>query len=248
MKRYLAILVAVCFVLVAAAVAMAGSAPGSRIDGTLHDLSSTGPGGLAIGATETRICVYCHTPHFAAKASDFTGNNANIKYFPLWNHTLSVASYQTYTNGTELPNSIQHQLNADLSAGPGGPSRLCLSCHDGSIAINSYGTFQGNPDPRGGGATMPAGYAIGAGGDLSNHHPIGFDYAAVIAAGDDEINDPSNPFLNQSHGLTINDVLWNGKMECTSCHDVHNTKNDGTKFLWVDDLNQSDLCRSCHLK
>lgn len=248
MKRYISICMAIAFVLAVATVAMAGSAPGSGIQGTLHDLSSTGPGGVAIGSTETRICIFCHTPHFAAKASDFTGANANIKYYPLWNHTLSVATYLTYTNGTELPNSIQHQLNADISAGPGGPSRLCLSCHDGSIAVNSYGTFQGNPTSSGGGAVMPASYQIGGGGDLSNHHPIGFDYAAVIAAGDDEINDPSNLLKNNSRGMSINDVLWGGKLECTGCHDVHNTKNDGAKFLWVDDTNQSDLCLSCHLK
>ena len=251
MKRYISICLAIGFVLAAATAAMAGAAPGSGIQGTLHDLSTTGPGGIAISnTTETRICVFCHTPHFAAKASDMAAQN--IHYFPLWNHTLSsITTYQTYTNtdNGETPNSIQHQLNADLLAGPGGPSRLCLSCHDGSIAVNSYGTFQGNPSPGAGtGPVMPAGYRIGGGGDLSNHHPVGFDYAAVIAAGDDEINDPSNPLKNSSRGLIINDLLWGGKVECTSCHDVHNTKNDGSKFLWVNDNNQSDLCLSCHLK
>ena len=173
MKRYIAICVAIGFVLAAATAAMAGLAPGSGIQGTLHDLSATGPGGIAIGATETRICVYCHTPHFAAKATDFTGANANIKYFPLWNHDLTLATFQSYTNGTELPNSIQHNLNADLTAGPGGPSRLCLSCHDGSIAVNSYGNFQGNPYPSpGGGAVMPVNYTIGASGKSDRSHVV----------------------------------------------------------------------------
>ena len=44
--------------------------------------------------------------------------------------------------------------------------------------------------------------------------------------------------------LTIGEVLWNGKMECSSCHDVHNTKNSGSKFTWTEDTN-SALCLTC---
>jgi len=36
-------------------------------------------------------------------------------------------------------------------------------------------------------------------------------------------------------------------VECGSCHDVHNTKNDGAKLLWVEDTG-SALCLSCHAK
>jgi predicted CXXCH cytochrome family protein len=36
-------------------------------------------------------------------------------------------------------------------------------------------------------------------------------------------------------------------MECASCHDVHNTKNTGDTFTWVQDTN-SNLCLSCHKK
>ena len=47
--------------------------------------------------------------------------------------------------------------------------------------------------------------------------------------------------------VTISDLLWNGNMECTTCHDVHNTKNTGEKFLWKSDA-QSAFCLTCHLK
>jgi len=247
MKRYISLCMAIGFLMALAATAMAGTTPGSGIEGTFHDLSSNGAGiGPTLGTTDNRICVYCHTPHFAAKKSDFTGANANINYYPLWNHDLTFATFQTYTNGTDIPSNIPSQLNA-IQTGPGGVSRLCLSCHDGSVAINSYGNFQGNPDHNTGAIMMPAGYQIGAGGDLSNHHPIGFDYASVYAL-DDEIAPVTRPLNGSSTGLTINDLLWGGKVECSSCHDVHNTKNEGPKFLWVDDTHQSDLCRSCHLK
>ncbi|NTW67758.1 MAG: hypothetical protein HGB21_15855 [Nitrospirae bacterium] len=88
-------------------------------------------------------------------------------------------------------------------------------------------------------------YLIGT--NLSNHHPIGFDYNAVAAV-DDEIYDSSSALGGSNpYGLVINDLLWNGKMECSTCHDVHNTKNEGQKFTWVEDY-QSALCLTCHRK
>ena len=55
----------------AAAAATAGGAfaqSGSGIVGTKHDLSRFGPGpGRATG--ETRICIFCHTPHNAVALS-----------------------------------------------------------------------------------------------------------------------------------------------------------------------------------
>jgi hypothetical protein len=222
---------------------------GAGITGTLHDLSTTGSGGIAIGqASETRICIFCHTPHFSAKATD--PGMAGVNYYPLWNHEMSsIATYVTYTNGFENSSMISAQLNATVGQ-PGGVSKLCLSCHDGSIAVNSYGHYQGNPTVGAGsgstGIIMPGSFKIGASGDLSNHHPIGFNYAAVSAV-DDEIYDASTP-LNGGTGLTINDVLWAGKVECVSCHSVHNKKNEGFKFLWVNDNNASALCLSCHNK
>ena len=210
MKKYILVTFAIGLVLAMGSIAMAIT-PGAGIVGTLHDLSTTGAGGIAIGqAAETRICIFCHTPHHAAKSGDLA---ADIKYFPLWNHEMSTASYATYTNGTEQSNMVSANLNAATLGQPGGVSKLCLSCHDGSVAINSYGHYNGNPSVgAGSGATgilMCGAYRVGAGGDLSNHHPVGFNYAAVQAV-DDEIFDASSPLLG-STGLSINDVLWNGQ-------------------------------------
>ena len=117
MKKYILVCFAIGLMLAFGSIAMAGSAPGTGIQNTLHDLSNTGAGGAAIGQTaETRICVFCHTPHFSAKKSDM----GTINYYPLWNHSLStIATYTPYTNGTDIPNNDSAKLNADLSAGPG---------------------------------------------------------------------------------------------------------------------------------
>jgi len=233
------ILIALC-----ASPAMANSTAGSGIKATKHDLSSKG-GSANWGETAEqggldRICIYCHAPHHTLKAADAKG----ITYLPLWNHELSAtATYKTYDAGTtgDDPNDVSHKLNAVINQ-PGDVSRLCLSCHDGTVGTNQYGF---SPSLSKGG-TVPKklmnATQIGSGGDLSNHHPIGFNYADVKAV-DLEIAAPT-VLLGSSD---IDSHLWKGNMECTTCHDVHNTKNAGEKFLWVSD-NQSALCLTCHLK
>jgi predicted CXXCH cytochrome family protein len=277
MKKF--IVVAVCLVLgmfLVASMAMATDysgtvTPGNGIKGTAHDLSLIGAGTAGrtdlYGSNDTnnaygggdldRICIWCHTPHFSLKNSQATGYG----YLPLWNHGVTSLEYAMYTNGPDEPADTNHASEAEkLLAGvkvPGGVSRLCLSCHDGSVAVNAYGrmadgTGPGDDKSTGGGwgaltaEYIKADYMIGGDGtigDLSNHHPIGFVYDDVEKT-DDEIQVKTASFVGT---YTIGDLLWSGKMECTTCHDVHNTKNTGEKFLWKSDA-QSALCLTCHLK
>ena len=256
MKRYISVLVAIGFVLALSSFALAGTDPATGIVGSAHDLSSFGPsagfGDSVDQAGLNRICIYCHAPHNTVKSAgnlNPSGFNAStVTYYPLWNHDITTLTYQTYTNGPDAPTVGQHAFNGAPLSQPGSVSRLCLSCHDGSVAPNVYGNFNGatssNSIP---GTMISGGKMIGGGGDLTNHHPIGMNYANVVAA-DDEIATPDTQFIGfNPTGLTIGDVLWGGKMECSTCHDVHNTKSQGTKFTWVSD-EQSNLCLSCHLK
>jgi predicted CXXCH cytochrome family protein len=168
-----------------------------------------------------------------------------------------------YNNGTDVPNQISHRSQAmDMLStvlAPGSVSMLCLSCHDGTTATNAYG-YSGNSSPGKGtggifvGARATIGGPVGGGNDLSNHHPIGFNYD--LAQGNDDELAPSSAAGYLTHATlgtkangpkTINELLWNGNVECVSCHDVHNTKNGGDKFTWVQDQ-QSAFCLTCHLK
>lgn len=254
-KKFFALLVLVSGVLLVTSMGMAGLNPGTGIKQTSHDLSSaTGRGALWDAGTAAdpgldRICIYCHAPHNTITSAEAAA--AGVTYYPLWNHDLSSLSYITYQNTTtgDIPGEIKHQLNAVIGQ-PGSISKLCLSCHDGSVAVSSYGNFAGGvSSSKHTGTVTVTGtrFGIGVGGDLSNHHPIGFDYGLVQAV-DYEIRDISSPLLgNNPFGMTIGDVLYGGKIECASCHDVHNTQNTGLKFLWVEDTN-SNLCFSCHAK
>src|SRR4051794_31953197 len=79
---------------------------------TKHNLSVSGPGTIK-AATETEICKFCHTPHNATPAK------------PLWNRSTPGTLYTPYTSST---------LDATVGQ-PDGTSILCLSCHDGTIAL-----------------------------------------------------------------------------------------------------------------
>jgi len=203
--------------------------PGSGIENTPHDLSV----GSAYYRTnlynpegEKRICIFCHIPKTTLAEIDITS-------IPIWVHASSLTkSFTLYSSGTATPGSPSHQLSAGLSEGPGPVSKFCLSCHDGTVAVNRYGSVSGNRYIR-------ETFQIGAGGALANQHPIGFLYASVR---DDEIAQDA-----QIGSYSLKDILREGRLECPSCHDVHNHRNTGEKFLRMSDRN-SNLCCSCHLK
>lgn len=258
MKKFIVVCLAVGLVLAFGTLALAGTVPASGINGTSHDLSTKGLaaafGDAGDHAGLNRICIYCHAPHNTQKP-DVPGGTWT--YMPLWNHgkTTNVGNFTMYSNGSDQPGSVQHQSQAMILANqPGSVSLLCLSCHDGSISVNMYGSGssvgQNNTNIQNGTGRA----VIGLGGDLSNHHPIGFDYTQVVPA-DDEIRPVTDQgFLQDPIDGTknngpqhISDLLWGNNVECVSCHDVHNTKNGGTRFTWVND-NQSKLCLTCHKK
>ena len=117
-----------------------------------HDFSASGPNATYKG-TGTQVCVYCHAPH------------ASTALTPLWNHASTAATFTLYTSST---------LNA-TTAQPGGVSKLCLSCHDGTVAVDSFGGATGTK--------LVTGSPL-LGTDLSNDHPIGFTYDAALVTAD----------------------------------------------------------------
>ncbi len=176
----------------------------AAITGTAHDLS-----GRAWGTNE--ICIFCHTPH----------NAAATLLAPLWNHGSSAATYTVYSSST---------LNA-VPGQPAGTSKACLSCHDGSVALDTYGTRTGT--------NMISGTAA-LGTDLSNDHPVSFTYDAALATADGGLVTPA------STSLVVTGIpLYTSKVECASCHSVHDNANGN--FLRNTNA-ASALCLKCHTK
>ena len=101
------------------------SAKGNSMVGSKHDMgylnqrafgSDVGPMQGTAYNDYGEICVYCHTPH----------NSDPIA--PLWNRQLpSTTNYKVYTS----PNFDSK------NDGPDGISLACLSCHDGTVAVDA---------------------------------------------------------------------------------------------------------------
>ncbi len=186
---------------------------GQNLASTVHNLSVSGPGSIK-ATSETELCIFCHTPHNSSPRA------------PLWNKSDPGVSYTLYNSST-----------SEAAIGqPDGASLLCLSCHDGTIALGSVLSRTTNIGFNSGVTTMPSG-ETNLSTDLSDDHPISFLYNSTLAASDGQLVDPSV--------LPQNVSLENGKLQCISCHDPH--KNDFTNFL-VEDTRYSALCVTCHDK
>ncbi len=245
-------------VLISSGFATAWAETVSDIRNTRHNFSATinpdlGPGKAraAKAETVTRVCVFCHTPHHAT-------DQLNA---PLWNRKLAGVTY-TPTSPYKPYNS--GSLDAvDISSTPTGRSKLCLSCHDGTLALGSVNVFNGVKNPPdikmvGSGVTntnqtIPAGLGADTGFtrrlgvDLTNDHPISFTFDSAQAARDGELVDPATSnFLgirDHQQGLRPLLPLDDNKVECISCHDPHlRDKTDASKnikFLRVNRFQQT---------
>ena len=183
---------------------------------SVHNLSVTGPGTVK-ATSETDTCLFCHTAHHSNGAT------------PLWNHNLSgVTNYVVYSSAT------LDAIGLTIPQ-PNGSSRLCLSCHDGTIALGSVNSRTAPIAMQNGVSTMPTGPG-NLGTDLSGDHPISFVYDAALAAKDPQIKDPA--LLTGKVKLD-----HDGRMQCTACHNPHD--NQFGNFLVVDNTG-SALCLTCH--
>lgn len=194
----------------------------ANISGTVHNLSTSGPGTVK-SDTEDKICIFCHTPH-----------NSNPS-MAIWNHTTSGQPYTIYDS------TISKTMDATDTGQPAGTSKLCLSCHDGTVAIG--GTLEGTISMTGTATddTMPA-TSADMGTDLSDDHPQDFTYDSNLATQDTLLKDPDS--TNSGLGGTVTeDMLQNSKMRCTSCHKPHDNTNGN--FLIMDNSNH-ELCTTCH--
>jgi len=178
-----------------------------NIAGSAHDFS-------ALGWSNGEICLPCHTPHNA---------NAAIQDAPLWNHGVTTATFTIYTSPTMQTSGEQ----------PRGPSKLCLSCHDGTVALDSFGGATG--------ANMISGDAD-LGTSLDNDHPISIywshqnNVSTICVRCHNPRPTDFNPIL----------PMFDRYIECSTCHDVHNKTNIANLLRMT--MVKSALCFQCHGK
>lgn len=162
------------------------------ISNTKHNLSNTISGQNRTTATG-EVCVFCHTPH----AADLVTNAP-----PLWNKRLTTGA--TYTTYAQLNTATLDADNTYGTTSTGSASLACLSCHDGTQAldniINAPGS--GGYSSDGGGASglswtwangnnertdsdgkLVTGAITNLTPDLRNDHPIGIAYCGGTSSG-----------------------------------------------------------------
>ncbi len=168
----------------------------SDVVNTKHNFAASTEPELPPGETRTvkaqsenQTCVFCHTPHGKKDGAGF-----------LWNRSLNVGPYTLYGSAS---------LDATMGQ-PGIPSKMCLSCHDGTLAVSTLEVYTdtsvtpsrtdtdvtvamaglGDGDKMPAGAGVNTGYTRNLGTDLANDHPIGFTYDSALAQADGELVDP----------------------------------------------------------
>ena len=205
----LAFLIRWAFLLALVSSALNGSS--QTIISNRHNLSITGPGTVR-STSEDRVCIFCHTPHGGRDVA------------PLWNRNDPNVSYLPYDSPT---------LAASVGQ-PTGASKLCLSCHDGTIALGDL-VSESMPVPMSGGSVMPPGPSH-IGTDLRDDHPISFNYFESLAAKGSELTAPTAwpPEMQLDS---------NNELQCTTCHDPHDDQFG--QFLVMDNAG-AQLCRACH--
>jgi len=168
---------------------------------TRHNLTQSYLGGTAVMMDSYRnnyeeVCVYCHTPH---------GANTTISA-PLWNRTNKATTYNTYNSST---------LTQKVSQ-PGPNSLSCLSCHDGTVAIDSIINMPGS-----GGYNANQMTSVNAGflntwsnpSSLNaNHMTLGAEgsvYGCTMCHSNTSLTGPLNPYATNFDAFVIGTDLRN---------------------------------------
>lgn len=234
---------------------MTGMAHSAGIAGSAHDFTDNlkgTVGGVGAGTAfdeswngRKEICRVCHVPHDHGRTTQRYVNGL------LWNHAVSTATYSMYDNAWSAT------VTGAQSAQPDGPSKLCLGCHDGTVAIDTF-------DKYAGGAILfdntsytsdykMTSFNDGPNLDLRGTHPISIAIPTGEAGDGKNFNDPA--VATWFSGDTVASTLHNeGKMHCSTCHDVHNQESVPNTHLLrqaqtvAQGGTASGLCLTCHIK
>lgn len=195
-------------------VVTAGSVFDSR-----HNLSVSGKGEIR-STSETQVCIFCHSSHNASSEG------------PLWNHvTTQPGKFATYKRST---------MNSQAQQ-PNGATKLCLSCHDGTIAVGAVRGLA-RPIPMrnvGSSGAIPTTRRSHIGTDLTGTHPVSVKYSQNVALADAHLRwppfDPAREVGTDAGGF----------IQCTACHDPHDGTRS-TKYPFWKKATFDEVCEVCH--
>lgn len=231
-------------------VSFAAGASKNAMAGGAHDLRQwiTGPAYLA--GHDYRLCNFCHVAHKFGTQSSLTTAPGKL----LWNHSIAstITNYNVYAGsdtsaGTYNPIVSNFTTDANLSV-----STLCLSCHDGTVALNANYEYVSNTLTSNlyvqnlSVGTPPS--APGVLQELRTTHPVNFNYnqaATAHTVGAGILTAASNSSVDPGGSIP----LYNGTMQCATCHDPHGHDAPGAGILArpFPTMASQTFCTYCHL-
>jgi hypothetical protein len=186
-------------------------------------------------------CAMCHTPHHAADQ------------YPLWNRYQATQEYDMYE-------SITFDMTPALE--PRAPSILCLTCHNG--ILSGLVNYPGPCSVADSAYDLEISGCADLGTDLTNDHPISFDYVSTDDADGNVFPAALQVVGGRTGRLSITGSISGTQyflygegstlanwFECTTCHSVHDTedypgKGDYQVFFLRNDNTGSTMCLDCH--
>jgi predicted CXXCH cytochrome family protein len=148
----------------------------------------------------------------------------SVANVPLWGHALTTATFDLYVGTTAMQGTVNP---------PSGATQLCLSCHDGTLGMDSFGGTVNTLTNQ-----MQASNPAYVGTDLQDDHPVSVTYEGVSAGLFASPTDARTQIFDNGAGAN--------QVECASCHEPHNSA--GVANMLVMDPANSLLCTSCHNK
>jgi len=211
---------------------------GITVDQTPHNLirpaSSTDPDMVGRIRNFGEVCVYCHASHGGP-------NWQAAPRAPLFNRNRPNASYR-------MPQHSNQAMIQDPA--PSDKSRLCLSCHGGTIGLdditNLPNSYAGPPPAN---STIDDCEGCHSGGNPAG----GIDWEGVWFRPDMRKQHPFSVLYDPSRrpgefkaatGSAVNGLpLYQGKVECGTCHEPHSQQ---FRFFLRGSNAGNALCLRCH--
>ncbi len=183
---------------------------------------------LPEGVEKPELCIWCHIPH-----DSLSGDTQPPKWVP---QTLENRTFDVY--GIDS--------NSSAATGPDVMVRACLTCHDGINAPNISLFSEDAPQKFNLNTAMTSTNSDPLQKNSFVHsHPVGVGYQPLSETGSKASLRPESYILTGWSGAkTIRDLVSEGTVRCTSCHDPHSTNE---QFLRTSN-SVSTLCKGCHNK